>query len=152
MKILLQILAAAGGSCGFSFLYRLRGLKVLICSLCGASVWSIYLLIVHLTGSDLLGYFVGAFFGTLLSEVLARTMKAPATVFISPSVIPLIPGGTLFHGMEYVVQGAMSIAGPILLHTAAIALLIASGVYAASIVFPYSALMSRRKQKPKTEK
>jgi len=35
-------------------------------------------------------------------------MKAPSTVFYIPTVVPLIPGGSLFYTMSYAVLGEWS--------------------------------------------
>ena len=43
-------------------------------------------------------------FATLYSEILARTKKAPTTVFLIPSVMPMIPGGGLFYTMSAVIS------------------------------------------------
>lgn len=137
-EIIIQLLAAAGGSCGFSLLYRVRGIRVLISTVCGVCVWGIYLIVFNYLQNDLLSTLTAAFFGTIMAEICARVMRSPATVFISSNLIPLVPGGALFRGMNAAVQGNMAQAGEILLHTAAIAILIAAGVYAANFIFPYS--------------
>ena len=43
-------------------------------------------------------------FATLYSEILARIKKAPTTVFLIPSVMPMIPGGGLFYTMSAVIS------------------------------------------------
>lgn len=138
MNIALQLLAAAAGACGFSLLFRVRRLnRILICSASGASVWAIYLLITLAGASMLLGNFLAAFAGTVLAEILARKLKSPATSFIAPAVIPLIPGGSLFYSMEHFVQGNRAAGGAQLMQTAAIAGVIAAGIYAASALFRF---------------
>ena len=44
-----------------------------------------------------------AAFATIYAETMARIKKAPATVFYIPTVVPLIPGGSLFYTMSYAV-------------------------------------------------
>ena len=34
---------------------------------------------------------------TAYSQVLARTLKAPATVFMFPCIVPIVPGGGLYY-------------------------------------------------------
>ncbi|MDO4741005.1 MAG: threonine/serine exporter family protein [Eubacteriales bacterium] len=146
MEMIGQMIAAGAGSCGFSLLFHIRKpSRIAICSVAGAVVWGFYLLSMHTGWGDLFANFVAAFAGTVLSEVLARLLKSPATAFIAPAVIPLIPGGSLFYSMEAFVQGDKVLGGERLMHTAAIAGVIAVGIYIASSIFRYlSPWMKRR--------
>lgn len=142
--VIFQMIAAGAGSCGFALLFGIRRIdRILICTAAGAAVWGVYML-AELTGwGGLFSNCVAAFAGTVIAELLARILKAPATAFIAPAVIPLIPGGSLFYSMQYFVQGDKVAGGERLLHTAAIAGVIAVGIYAASSVFRF--VGSRRK-------
>ncbi|HEX3025801.1 MAG TPA: threonine/serine exporter family protein [Clostridia bacterium] len=40
----------------------------------------------------------------VLSEILARVMKMPATIFMIPAIIPLVPGVGLYQTMMFLVQ------------------------------------------------
>lgn len=42
-----------------------------------------------------------------LSEIFARVLKTPATVFLIIGIIPLVPGGGLYYTMESLVNGDM---------------------------------------------
>ena len=37
---------------------------------------------------------------TIYSEIWARILKTPATTVLMPTVIPLIPGGSLYYAMD----------------------------------------------------
>ncbi len=37
---------------------------------------------------------------TIYSEIWARILKTPSTVILMPTVIPLIPGGSLYYAMD----------------------------------------------------
>ena len=37
---------------------------------------------------------------TIYSEIWARVLKTPATTILMPTVIPLIPGGSLYYAMD----------------------------------------------------
>ena len=37
-----------------------------------------------------------------LAELLARLLKAPATIFLVIGIIPLVPGGGLYYTMDYI--------------------------------------------------
>jgi len=46
-----------------------------------------------------LSVMIGTVVATILSEILARLLKAPTTVFLIPSIIPFVPGARLFFMM-----------------------------------------------------
>ena len=72
---------------------------------------------------------------TLYAEVLARVVKAPATVFLIPSIIPLVPGGRLYYTMRAIVDGDADNAKSYAMETIVIALGIAVGIVVISLVF-----------------
>ncbi len=51
------------------------------------------------------GYFFGTLFISVFAELLARLRKMPATIFITPAVIPLVPGVGLYQTMRFFVYG-----------------------------------------------
>lgn len=50
-----------------------------------------------LEGQHLLAFFMGTVFIAMLGEIFARKLKMPATIFIFPSVIPIVPGLGLYE-------------------------------------------------------
>lgn len=78
--------------------------KVLFHSSCIASIgYVIYLLCVN-TGKIKLGFFLGTLIIVFLGEILARLIKMPATIFIFPALIPIVPGLGLYQTMLAFVQ------------------------------------------------
>ena len=55
---------------------------------------------VHIT----LGFFAGTAFAAMMGEIFARRFKMPATIFIFPAVIPIVPGFGLYQTMLALVQ------------------------------------------------
>ena len=49
--------------------------------------------------NEYLGFFVVAILITIYSEIWARVLKTPATTILMPTVIPLIPGGSLYYAI-----------------------------------------------------
>jgi len=44
-------------------------------------------------------YFIVALLMSFYAEVMARVQKTPTTTFITTSLVPLIPGGSLYYTM-----------------------------------------------------
>ena len=108
----LQVLMGWAGSLGFSVLFNVRGLKLILASLGGAFSWSLYLLVEPLFPSEMFRYFLSAAFVAFYAEILARILKTPATTFLVPSIIPhdaVCPesgvGGLSVSGGVYTVSG-----------------------------------------------
>lgn len=63
----------------------------------------IYILCIN-NGNPRLGFLLGTAVVTFLGEIFARIFKMPATIFIFPSLIPIVPGWGLYQTMYAVVQ------------------------------------------------
>ena len=101
MDKLLQILMGYLGSLGFNILFHIRGRKLFWASLGGLISWSVFLALEPLFAGEAIRYFCAAAAVTIYGEILARVEKTPTTTFLVPSVIPLIPGGSLYYTMNY---------------------------------------------------
>ena len=98
--IIIQLIMALTGSWGFAILFGVRPKLAIPASLCGMFGWAIYLVLEGKDYGIFIACFVAAAFTAVYSEVLARVLKAPATLFLVPSFIPLIPGSTLYYTMS----------------------------------------------------
>ena len=88
----------------FSILFRSPYKALPISSILGGVAYVVYLAIEQFCGWTLLGYFAGTLVVVIASEIAARMLKMPATTFIVPSVIVLVPGFGLYRTMMYMVQ------------------------------------------------
>ncbi|MDO4733357.1 MAG: threonine/serine exporter family protein [Bacillota bacterium] len=127
-EMILQLAMALLGSFSFSLVFHLRPRLWLAASLGGLLGWGTYLLCSL--------YWEGVFVPTLIAsgiislygEILARVLKAPAPVFFIPSLVPLIPGGSLYRTMSYAVRGEWTYAKVYSAQTVQSALSIAIGI------------------------
>ena len=103
---IIQIIGAFLGSMGFALVFRVRKGILPAAAIGGMLEWTVYLLVAHALGGP--GVFwpsvAASLECSLYSEILARKMKAPSTVFLVPGLIPLIPGKNLYYVMSYAVQ------------------------------------------------
>jgi uncharacterized membrane protein YjjB (DUF3815 family) len=95
----------------FAILLKAPRKTILVSAVLGGAGYVIYELTSPLLGSPTAGYFAGTLIMALCSEILARAMKMPATIFIIPAIIPLVPGIGLYNTMMYLVQGQNAKAG-----------------------------------------
>ena len=48
---------------------------------------------------------VAAMATTVYAEIMARLLKAPVAIYSNPSIIPLVPGGSLYYTMAALMNG-----------------------------------------------
>ena len=138
---LLQLLTAFTGSMGFALLFGLRRRYIFTASLGGMLAWGVYLACRFLSLSTFLSCLVAAAFAIFYAEFLARLQKTPATLFVVPAIIPLVPGSSLYYAMSYAVRGDAVSAGTAGTETLLSALAIAAGI---SFVFAIRELNTKR--------
>ena len=64
-------------------------------------MYIIYLLMLRAYPSEFLAAFVSTAFVVLMAEILARTLKAPAMIFITTAIVPIVPGSGLYYSMKH---------------------------------------------------
>ena len=130
----LQIVMGTVGTVGFAILFNIRGKKLIMVALGGLLAWSFYLAIYHLSGSEMLGYFISAALISVFSELMARLLKTPTTAFIITSLVPLIPGGSLYKTMRFAFSGNLSSFSQTGLQTVELAAALALGIIVSSAI------------------
>jgi len=91
----------------YFFAYTLNAPKksMLISSLIASLGYIIYYALAKNPSLIVFSFFVGALAIALLGETASRIIKMPATVFITPAIIPLVPGLGLYQTMLNLVNG-----------------------------------------------
>lgn len=146
--VIIQILAGALASVGFSLLYRLKASHIPLAAIGGALTWGIYLLGLSMFDNIFGASLAAAIVCTLYAEILAKIQKTPATVLLIPSIIPLIPGGALYYTMSNIVSRELETAWYYGRLTIQYALAIALGI---AVVWTIWAALFQRKPKEKQE-
>ena len=127
---LMQILMGFLGSLGFSILFHIKGRRLVIASLGGLISWTVFLLLEGVLPGEPVRYFLASAAVTVYAEVFARIVKTPTTTFLVPSLIPLIPGGSLYYTMNYALNEQWSAFGSKAFYTLELAAALALGIIA----------------------
>lgn len=123
------------GCVGFSILFNIHKLGILLCALGGTISWISYCITLELTQDGISAYFVSAFVASLYSEILARIRKFPALTYLVISIFPMIPGAGVYYTMIWAVRGNMEQFLNQGMYTAAIAGVMAVGILLPSTLF-----------------
>ncbi len=94
------------GITGFSILFNIHRFGILFGFLGGILGWGTYCIVEHLAGADI-AMLVSSATAAIYSEIMARIRKCPAIGYLVVSLIPLIPGSSLYYTMTYMVRGDM---------------------------------------------
>lgn len=141
-----QLVSAALISAGFALIFGLRRRFVFFTAAGGFLCWSVYLFAKSFSFGEFSASFVSTLAVGIFCEVLARVLKAPTTIFFTPSIIPLVPGRALFYAISCAVGGDFVNAREFALETGAVAAAIAVGLGVAVSIF---STMSRIKNSKK---
>ncbi len=128
MIYFLEIVYSIIGSLGFAFIFNIKGKKLVISGLGGGVAQFFYTVFLLLNLSEFSQYFFSTIIIALYSEFMARIFKAPATVFLVPSIIPLVPGSIMYYAMEFFVIGEQNEATKMVLSALSIAGSLAMGI------------------------
>ena len=126
--VLIQFLTAFISSLGFAMLFGLRRRFLPYAALGGPLCWGVYLVMDAWLHMEFLSCLLAAACSVVYAELLARRLKTPATLFVVPAILPLVPGGTLYYTMENVVHGRMEAARSYGQQTLIAAMALAAGI------------------------
>ena len=109
-SIKLELVACTIGCVGFSLWFHVKPKHIPWCALGAFITWSVYSLCTIFSfgtfGAALAGAIVCAFY----AQIMARTNKAPATIFQTVAIFPMIPGAALYYFVYGLVIGNLSFA------------------------------------------
>ncbi len=147
--IIKTLIAGALGTLGFALLFKIDIKRLLPATLCGLLSCGIYLYL-DINGASLfLSNFTAMAVAAVVSEILARVLRAPAAIFSLSSTIPLIPGSKLYYTMSGFIFGNYDEALKYGKEALVIGLGIAGGMIASSVVcaLVINALNKNKKEK-----
>ena len=101
----IQIISGCVGTIGFGVLFNIRGKKLIFGALGGLLSWTLYVIFALFIPDEAVIYLLVSTTTSLYAEILAIKLKTPTTSFLIISLIPLIPGGSLYYTMAYALGG-----------------------------------------------
>ncbi len=131
---LIMLITGVLGTFGFSILFYIHPRRLPLACLGGLLTCAVYLIVNRFVDGDFIPNLCGALVGALFSEICARVFHVPASVFTTPCIIPLVPGGMLYRTMSCAVQGDLHGAVQYGMTTLTVALGIAAGIAVGSLL------------------
>ena len=110
-SVAIGLASATVGCIGFALWFGVADIRhIAICAAGALITWGVYLIAARFIEGAFFPTLIGALVCSAYAEIAARLIKAPATIFRTISVFPLIPGSTLYHTMYGVVTSDSALA------------------------------------------
>lgn len=130
-----EMISAVVATASFAVLFRLRPRYLAWAALGGGITYFIYYVINGMFAALFAASFFASIFSAIYSEVCARVKRAPATLFIFPCAISIVPGGSLYRTMVSLISKDYVMAWSYFGQTLSVAMGIAGGLIFVSLVF-----------------
>jgi len=92
---------------GFVIVFNIHGWGSMLCALGGGITWAAWCIAQRLGAGELLCCFAATLLAALYSELMARLRKYPAISYLVISLLPLIPGASIYYSAQQAVQQNM---------------------------------------------
>jgi len=109
-NIPIQLISCTIACTGFALWFKIKGIQVLYSGIGAFFSWAVYLLVYHYYPSNFAATLISAIFVAEYAFIMSRVNKAPATIFLTACVFPLIPGPNLYYMMYGLVDKDMEFA------------------------------------------
>lgn len=129
-------LAFLGSYCP-AILFNIERKNLIWAGLCGAMGWTAYDGIYTLSGNKIYAAFIASVVISLTSEIMAKILKTPSTVFLVPSLFPIVPGIPAYYTVLNIIESNLAKATDKGLEAIGIAGAIAFGILLVSTIFRY---------------
>lgn len=136
-NIAVQLISCGVASMGFALVFKAAVLQSFYAGIGGAVNCACYVLVLNLHGNDFMAVMAGAAFVAAYAYRMSRIHRAPATIFLTTSIMPVIPGATLFYLMHGLVQSDYALASGQTILLAQTCLAVAFGFLIVEIVMRY---------------
>ncbi len=133
--IIIQVVSSFFGTLGFGFLFNIRGKKLIYAAVGGMLSWGLFLALGCIIPNEAVRYFIVSLCSTAYAEILARILKTPATTFSIITLIPLVPGGALYHTATFAMNGDFEAFLVKFVYTISLALALSLGIVVMTAIF-----------------
>jgi len=95
-----KVIACFIGAYGFALVFNLNKKYHLYVGLLGSLNYAVYYLVFIYSNNIFLSTLIAALFSECVVQILTRLLKTPRIILSITAIVPLIPGGSLYHFMR----------------------------------------------------
>lgn len=140
IRLLVQSAAAFFAICGFSVAMDIPKKLITWAGFSGMVGWAVYLTSAQLGITKAGAAFWSSFAVVIVSNILARRLKAPVTVFFVAGILPAVPGASIYRAVFYFIDGKTALSQFYIVETMLIAGAMALAIFIVDsimkVVFP----------------
>lgn len=103
--MMIELLMAYLASLSFAYIFNLNRRTALLAAIGGSIGWLFYSQGLAFFHDMNIAYFLGAVALSYYAEIMARKTRTPVTSYITPALIPLVPGSGLYRTMLQSLEG-----------------------------------------------
>ena len=103
--MMIELLMAYLASLSFAYIFNLNRRTALLAAIGGSIGWLFYSQGLAFSHDMNIAYFLGAVALSYYAEIMARKTRTPVTSYITPALIPLVPGSVLYRTMLQSLEG-----------------------------------------------
>ena len=103
-ELMIQSVGAFLAIFGFSLLVDMPRKYLVYAGITGGAGWLAYLVSMQVGTSQVAAAFFSSLAAALLSQVFARVLKAPVTIFLVAGILPTVPGASIYRSVYFLIQ------------------------------------------------
>lgn len=104
MEIIKQFILSFLSTVGFSIIFNIPKGYIFKSGIVGSMGWIVFYLTSSFLENNIISTLLASITVGMIGELLARYYRKPATVFIIPGIIPLVPGAGMYYTMLSLVE------------------------------------------------
>lgn len=105
LSLLTQTIVGVACTLAYSLLMRVKLRHFPAIAIGAALTFLAYSTFDYIGFNIFLSNLIAAAIAALYSEIMARLLKAPVSIYSTPAIILLVPGGNLYYTMSALIQG-----------------------------------------------
>ncbi|MFI3209064.1 MAG: threonine/serine exporter family protein [Eubacteriales bacterium] len=133
--MLIQIIGVAIAIGAFAILLETPRKYIIYTALTGAIGGGSFLILLECGVNETASYFLSAFLITVCSNILAKMLKSPVTVYLIAGILPTVPGAGVYQVAYNMMVGNQELSVYYLLETLKFAGAISLGIFLAETIF-----------------
>ncbi len=126
--MIIQVIGAFVAIVAFAVIIETPKRLLVQSGIVAAFAWFFYLFTKQYTSNVVMTSFVSAFVVTVMSEIFAIKFKVPAFVFLVAGILPIVPGGSIYRSVYYLMTSDIGLSNYYFIETLRIAGVIAMAI------------------------
>ena len=144
VMLFIKAYAAFSSIIAFSIIFDMPKNLLKYATLVGVLSWIIYSYLLYIKVDIVLQAFITGLVVAAMSHILARTLKAPVTIFLVPGILPLVPGGPIYRSVYYFINDNSGLGNTYFTQTLQIAGAIAMSIFIMDSIFRQTRRYTKR--------